>query len=98
MYYRRPGFGLFPLPYPLLPIFCQEVASLSRSSCVSPVELTNGGVVRVVGRSIVLFNPLHTLWMILYASKGPLFGVRIFAIDILLVLKTHTAVTLKQTE
>jgi hypothetical protein len=54
--------------------------------------------VRVVGRSIVLFNPLHTLWMILYASKGPLFGVRIFAIDILLVLKTHTAVTLKQTE
>jgi hypothetical protein len=45
-YYRRPGFGLFfPLPYP----------PPSPTSCVSPVELTNGGgVVRGEGRSQII--------------------------------------------
>jgi hypothetical protein len=33
----------FAPPAPLPPLCCQQVVSLSQSSCVSPVELTGGG-------------------------------------------------------
>ncbi len=108
MYYRRPGFCLFPLPYPppshLLTGSC---VSFSVFLCVARRAYRQGGYSEGSGKepnhrttkSIVLYNPLHTLWIIRqnrHARKGPLFGVGIFAIDILLVLNTHTAVTLKK--
>ncbi len=54
---------LLPPPFP--PLSSQQVVSLSRSSCVSPVELTGGGGENQIIRqreSLVLYNPLTTLW------------------------------------
>jgi hypothetical protein len=46
MNYRGPGFSpLYDLalpPPPLPPLFREQVVSRSQSSCVSPVELTDG--------------------------------------------------------
>ncbi len=51
------SYDLAPRPPPTSPIFCQQVVSLSRSFCVSPVELTvrRGG--RVWGRSQITWKP-----------------------------------------
>jgi hypothetical protein len=57
MAYRGPGF---------LAVECQQVVSLSQSSCVvSPVELTDGrgGMVWRRRESLVLYESLNTLWL-----------------------------------
>jgi hypothetical protein len=59
MMYRGPGFlavyDSAPRPHP--PPSCQQVVSLSQSSCVSPVELNNGGE---EGKGRVDEEPNHT--------------------------------------
>jgi hypothetical protein len=55
MIYRRPGFfrsyDSAPSPPPPSPLSCQQLVSLSQSSCVSLIELTDGKVGRGGGGS-----------------------------------------------
>ncbi len=77
MIYRGPGLlcsvisMIWFLPSNLLPLSCQQIVSLSQSSCVSPFELTDGkGGRRGWGRSrshrrresLVLYKLFNTLW------------------------------------
>jgi hypothetical protein len=66
MYYIGPGF-LYVVMIWLLPISSQQVVSLSQSSCVLPVELTDwgGGGSQIIRRRerLVLYNTIHILWV-----------------------------------
>jgi hypothetical protein len=67
MKYREPGFLTVALFGSSPPPSRQQVVSLSRSFCVSPVELTKGGwgaggaKPYDGGESLVIYNPLTTV-------------------------------------